>query len=300
MNRELFNFIKYNTPDDGAGGGDLTLEGVFEPKEEEEFFFLEGDADIPIPDEEPLEDLPEIKALKDQNTLLQQQMTSLQTQADSTAALTKGLETLGQNLKIPPVQQVQSQVDPSEAAKEFNLKFYDDPAKNLDAFAKAKIEPALQQMLMTNANYSKQFLLLDPERTKVYEQYGKEVEEVFNQLPPQKKFQDPNSYKEAADIVASRHISETRASMKEEILKEVMAELKINNLPDGQQQPGQHSEQGHTKKVIPKGKSFVLPTAVWNYAGKMGYQGRGEKEDQGRVYQWWKEGKLSGSGIEYK
>ena len=306
MTENKFDFIKYDTPDDGAGGGgDLSLEGVFETEggQEEELFFLEGDPDIPVLEEEGVEeDTPEMKALKDQNALLVQQMDSLKVQADSTAALTKGLESLGQNLG-QPVQQVQSQVDPAIAAKKFNDEFYDDPAKNLDAFARAKIEPALQQMMLNNADLSKKLLLLDPARSETYKNHGSEVDEVFNKISIQKKLQNPaGAAQEAADIVASKHIPETRAAMKEEILKEVLAELKKeeSDQEHKQLQPGQHSESGVTRKTAPKGKFFTLPKAVWAYAGTMGYQGRGEKDDQARVYQWWKEGSLIVPDVEYK
>jgi hypothetical protein len=307
MNRELFGFIKY-TPADDAGGGEIVLEGVFETEgNEEELFFLEGDPDIPIIDEnEPIKDIPEIKALKDQNELLQQQMAGLKTQADSTAALTKGLENLGENLRQPVVQQVQQPpVDPVAAKKEFDDKFYNAPSDGLDAFAKAKIEPALQQIMLTNANLSKQLLAIDPERSETYKKYGPEIDETFNQMSIQKKVQNPSAAaKEAADIVASRHISETRASMKEEIMKEVLAELK-GNPPAGGDNTGAgpviHSESGVTKKVPgQKGKAFILPVGVWAYAAQMGYQGRGEKEDKARVYQWWREGQLPDCGIDYK
>ena len=302
MNRELFDFIKYNTPDDGGGG--LVLEGVFEGEEiqEEEFFFLEGDPGIPITEEEVPEDSPEMKALKDQNALLMQQMSGLQVQADSTAALTKGIEELGQNLRQPVQPQVLTPIDPAEAKEKFNKEFYDDPSENLDAFARAKIEPALKQMMQINIQNARQFLMLDPERGEVYKKYTKDVDDVFNQMSPAKQLQDSNAYKEAADIVASRHLPETMASLKEEMKKEmkaeIMTELKLKD--PTMEVPGQYSDTGTIKKAAPKGKSYVLPKEVWEFAGLMGYQGRGEKEDQARVYQWWKEGKLSDSGVEYK
>ena len=301
MLRNRFDFIKYAIPDDGAGG--IALEGVFEPDEsqEEELFFLEGDPDIPQVEEEIPEDSPEMKALKDQNELLQQQMSSLQTQADSTLALTKGLENLGQNLRQPAPQQAQQPVDKEAAKKDFNDKFYDHPSDSLDEFARAKIEPALQQMMLTNADLSKQLLMVDPERSEVYKKYKAEIDEVFNQLPIQKKVQNPTqAAKEAADLVASRHMPETRAAMKEEILAEVMVELKKEGSPVKQVVPVQHSETGTRKAPKGKTRSSVLPKAVWAYAGTMGYQGRGEQADQARVYQWWKEGTLLVPGFEYK
>lgn len=304
MNKEWFNFIKYSPADDGAGGnGDLVLDGVFETEDlqEEELFFLEGDPNIPQVEEEEAEESPEIKALKEQNALLTQQMLGLQGQADSTAALTKGLENLGQNLRPPQQQVAAPQMDPAIAQKDFNDKFYDNPSENLDAFARAKIEPALQQMMLTNANLSKQLLLIDPDRAEVYKKYTKEIDEVFNTIPVAKRIQNPAAAaKEAADLVASRHMPETMASMKEQIRAEIMAEIKGTPLEGQQNVPALHSESGVTRKTASKGKSFVLPKAVWQFAGTMGYQGRGEKEDQARVYQWWKEGKLSGSGVEYK
>ena len=300
MNREWVDFITYDIPDDGAGGGDLILEGVFETEaNEEELFFLEGDPDIPAVGEEPPEDTPEMIALKEQNALLQQQMTGLQGQADSTAALTKGLESLGQNLRQPQQQAVPQVVDPAVAMKEFNDKFYDNPSENLDAFARAKIEPALQQMMLTNATLSKQLLLVDPERSEVYKKYTKEIDEVFNALPVQKKIQDPGgAAKEASDLVASRHMPETMATMKDQIRKEIMAELKGEQ---GGGEPVLHSETGVTRRAQhQKGKSFILPKAVWEYAGRMGQQGRGEKADKARIYESWREGKLKACGVEFK
>ena len=287
--------------DDNTGGEDLVLEGVFETEnlQEEELFFLEGDPDIPVIEEKSEEDSPEIKALKEQNELLTQQMNSLKTQADSTAALTKGLEGLGQSLRQPQVQQVQTQVDPAVAKKAFDDKFYEGPSDGLEEFARAKIEPALQQMLSNNIGVYKQLLLLDPERGETYKKYTPEVDEVFNNLPAQKRLQDPNAYKEATDLVASRHISETKASMKEEIMKEVLAELEGKGV-ETKQVPALHGESGVTIKQGSKAKSFILPAKVWEYAGTMGYQGRAEKEDKARVYQWWKEGSLSQCGVEYK
>ena len=304
MNRELFDFIKYS-PDDGAGGGeDLILDGVFETEglQEEELFFLEGDPNIPNVEEEEIEDSPEIKALKNQNALLQQQMVGLQGQADSTAALTKGLENLGQNFRQPAQQAPAPSVDPAVAAKTFNDEFFNDPSEHLNEFARAKIEPALQQMMLTNANLSKQLLLIDPERAETYKKYTKEIDEVFNLLPIAKKIQNPAAAaQEAADIVASKHMPETMASMKEQLRAEIMAELKETSIEINSNQPVLHSESGINKRgPKQKGKSFVLPKGVWEYAGIMGLQGRGEKTDQARVYQSWKEGKLAGSGIEYK
>ena len=301
MLRNRFDFVKYDIPDDGAGG--IDLEGVLETDEsqEEELFFLEGDPDIPQVEEEIPEDSPEMQALKDQNALLQQRMASLETQADSTAALTKGLENLGQNLRQPVPQQAQQPVDKEAAKKDFNDKFYDHPADSLDEFARAKIEPALQQMMLTNADLSKQLLTVDPERSETYKKYKTEIDEVFNQIPMQKKIQNPTqAAKDAADLVASRHLPETRATMKEEILKEVMAELKGETTPVKQTAPVQHSESGLRKAPKGKTRSTVLPNKVWQYAGTMGYQGRGEQADQARVYQWWKEGTLIVPGCEYK
>ena len=305
MNRELFDFIKYDIPDDNAGGGgDLILEGVFETEnlQEEEVFFLEGDPNIPIIKEQKEEDTPEMKALKDQNELLTKQMNSLQTQADSTLALTKGLEGLGQSLRQPQVQQsVQQVVDPTVAKKAFDDKFYDAPSDGLEEFAKAKIEPALQQMLSNNLGVYKQLLLLDPERGETYKKYTEDVDKVFDNFPPQKKFQDPNAYKEATDIVASKHLPETMSDMKEQIRKEIMAELKGEGAEtETTTEPALHSETGKTRKLKAPGRAFVLPREVWEYAGRMGYQGRGEKEDKAMVYNWWKDGKLKESGIEYK
>lgn len=301
MNKELFDYIKYDTPDDGAGGGDLVLEGVFETEglEEEETFYLEGDPNIPVIEEKPEEDSPEIKALKEQNDLLTQQMTTLQTQADSTAALTKGLENLGQNMR-QPVQQVPVSVDPKVEKEEYNAHFYDDPKGNLEEFAKAKIEPALQQMMSANSKFSREFLLLDKDRGEIYKKYGPEVDEVFNQLSPQKRFQDPNAYKEAADIVASKHLPETMSDMKETLRKEIIAELKETKSGSNQQEPVLHGEIGGSGRPAQRGKSFVLPKDVWDYAGRMGYQRRGEAEDKQRIYQWWKDGQLKACGVEYK
>lgn len=297
MNRELFDFVNY-APDEGKGG-DLELEGVFSTEgTEEEEFFLEGDPNIPIVQKPAEEDSPELKAMKDQNEILTQQMATLQTQADSTAALTKGLDNLGQSLRTP-VPQVQTPIDPLIAEKEFNDKFYDNPLQNLIGFNKEKIAPLIGQLMATNASNAKQFLLLDPTRAEVYKKYGPEVEQVFEALPPEKKLQDPNAYKEAADIISTRHMPETMASMKEQLRKEIMEELgKEGNDPSGE--PALHSESGVTKRVNTKTKSHILPNAVWDYAGLRGWQARGEKADRARIYQWWKEGKLPGAGIEYK
>lgn len=300
MNKESFNWVHYAPEDLGGGGGDLDLEGVFETQEEEEIFFLEGDPNIPVVEEQVPEESPEMKALREQNTLFMQQISGLQQQADSTAALTKGLENLGQNLR-PQVQQSQTPyVDPAEAKKEFNDKFYEDPSTNLDKFALEKIQPALQQMMQINIQNAKQFLLLDPERGSTYKKHTEEVDKVFNQMSTQKQLQDANAYKEATDIVASRHLPETMAEMKEKMKAEIIAEMKGEASVQGNGQPAQHSEAGVTKRSNQTPRTSVLPARVWEYAGQMGFQGRGETADKARVYQSWKEGKLPNCGVDFK
>lgn len=277
-----------------VGAPVLDLGGAFNlPPGEEDVFLVEGLDEIPKVEEEQAEEPPEVKALREQNNMLQEQMQQLQQKVDPTLALQQGLHELGQQIRPQQVQAPRPPVDPELEKENFNDKFLEDPYGMLEKFQMQKLAPELQKMMQTNVGYAKQFLLLDSEKGKIYQKYPQEVEEVVKSFPPMKQFTDPNVYKEAADMVAARHLGETMEEMKARLREELLEELKQQGQSQGskgQTQP-QYSERGTTPSKA-HSNAKVLPRDVWEYAGRKGLQGRGDAEAKARVYEMWKEGTL--------
>jgi len=289
-------------PDTGLtpGGGEeiVNLEESFDPSGfEEELFLVEGVDEIPDEPDEPTTDSPEIAAIKEQNALLQSQVNNLTSKVDPTLAMQKSIEQLGANLRPvgPVIPQVPVKTQ-EEIQKEFNDNFYNDPYNNSLKLQEEKFAPLVNSLLETNSRFSKQFLMLDPEKSKIYSKYPEEVDAVYASLPKEKQFKDPNAYKEASDIVASRHISDTMDDMKATLRAEIMAELKGEVNPGVKPKPS-YSESGVTQGSGKKVVRNVLPAKVWEHAALMGIQGRGEKEDKARVYAAWKGGNFKVPGL---
>jgi len=313
---KFFNFINL-APDSGGGsgsgsgsGGDVIVDDPIANAlsggelEDEPLFLVDGIDEIP---DDALEEDPipeDVKKLQEEKEALQRQMEELRKQADATMALQQGISELGQTLRPqtqpqPQPQQPQAPKDPLLEKDNFNEKFLEDPYGMLEKFQMQKLAPEFQRIMQTNVSYAKQFLMLDPEKSKVYEKYAPEVEEVVKSFPPVKQFTDPNVYKEAADIVASRHFSETLEEMKAQMREELLRELKGESGNPPETRPPIHSETGTGTGTRRRGKANILPKAVWEAAGQRGLQGRGDKDDKARVYEMWKSGSLRVPGHEF-
>ena len=296
--KKLNRFFAPDTGLSGNGGEEIIdIGAAFDPSSiEEELFLVEGVDEIPPEEEKPPEDSPEVAAMKEQIAILKANNAALSTQVDPTLAMQKSIEQLGTNLKpqgsVIPQVPVKSK---EEIQKEFNDNFYNDPYNNSLKLQEEKFAPLVNSLLTTNSRFAKQFLMLDPEKSKIYAKYPDEIDQVYSTLPKEKQFQDPNAYKEAADIVASRHISDTMEEMKAQIRAELKTEM------SGEPKPGivpkpTYSEAGinpGTKKTVRN----VLPAEVWKRAALMGIQGNGNAEDKARVFTAWKSGNFKVPGL---
>ena len=181
----------------------------------------------------------EVDLLKQQLVKQQELITKLEAKQNIGAAVSESLapvlERIGQ-----PAQPVIMPQQQGETEEEFEKRLDENAfemgvSKAMKQFFNRNLAPEVRRLMVNNVHLSKKFVQLDPNKSKLYAKYGKEIDAYVAAQPPNVQLSNPDIYDDAVNAVASRHSEELlneqletrlaseREKIKAEILKEVGA-----------------------------------------------------------------------------
>jgi hypothetical protein len=247
----------------------------FETPSEEDFDIIVAENEPPeedsnIPDEykglEKIDLINQVKQTQEQMKQIQEQYNQMQQMQQNFSNVNDQIDAIKQQQQYQQPQQ-QPQMSEEDFKEKFNEKFADDPYSATNEFFTKKLAPQVQNVLMNNMYYSRQFLENDETRKDTYNQYKSEIEQEVQRMDPKTKATNPQLYQEVHDRVVSRHLNEIVQQKVQEALKESQPDT--NNTSQTQ---GPYSEPG-VRRVPPKQKkqiSVYLTDAEKKHADNIG------------------------------
>ena len=200
----------------------------------EVLFVQDGD---PIEEKQPDENQEQAQKGR---TLSDEEYAELVRKADGAAALAEPIAELVKKVAAPaqsPAVQQAGETDEEFMARMEQQAFI--PGKfgeTMRAVSERINAPVIGQMANIILNQARQIMRSDPERGATFRKYEQEIVEVAKTLP-----QTANVYEQAYEKVLLRKqpeiLEEQRKADKEELKKEIMAELGIDPATVGQKQP---------------------------------------------------------------
>ena len=159
----------------------------------------------------------ELDEIKRQNEELAQK-------ADSNLALQAGIRDLKDSIRQPVVQPAPIQKPgESDAAFADRLKegLLDDPDKLLDEKMNRRLSPVFDKILSTNLSLQKKLTRI--EKGDSFDRYSTEIEQEVQNMDRT----DPDVYGKAHDMVVSRHLSDEKERIKQEVIEELKKEQPV-------------------------------------------------------------------------
>jgi len=220
--------------------------------------YADEELNIFVDDEPQMDDAQ--KKLMDELKQKQAELEAAKQQNDPVAAMSKGIEALGQRLAPQQAPDVRlpgpGQLDVKKLREDVNAKFYDDPFATITELMQIVQQGNGTQQANTNLMYSKRLLQVDPSTRDLYKRFENEVEVEVSRMSIQERMNNPAVYDEALTRVKARHMEEL---MDERVKAEI---AKLQQPANGQQQqqkqtrPATYAEQGGARPSIGSGPSI--------------------------------------------
>lgn len=152
----------------------------------------------------------------------------------------------------PMPQPVTVQQTPGESEADFEKRlkadFFEDPKKHLDEYARRMIGPIVGQLGSAMQVLARENMLNHPTDGEAFRQYESEVEQIV--ATRQDRYTNPKVYREAFEMVQTRHIDEIIAKrVKVEMAKEVAGREQVVHDRAFTERPGGGAQRPRAQMV---------------------------------------------------
>jgi len=212
-------------PDTGGGPADLVL-GTLPEEENEDSQSVNPWSDIELVDEDSSANVPVELAGKTTSELLAEiekrdaALHAAETRVDPMANLASQFGALADQLKPKQAaavdgyrvaKQPQQQFSPADIDrmnKQLAEKFLDDPAGATREVIGRELGPMLSTMAESQAQLSRELVIMNPETRDIYKRYANEIEAEVSEVDALTKLRNPKIYMLAVEHAKARHFSE--------------------------------------------------------------------------------------------